>query len=140
MRRAQAAATVLAVAGVALVATGVATGGEEEGGGARSAAAPRPAATVAARPGLDVWIAQGCGSCHALAAAGSAGVIGPDLDEFLPGQTVADVVQSIAAPAARVTPGWGVGAMPEDFAQRIDGPDLQRLAAFLIDATDPGRD
>jgi cytochrome c oxidase subunit 2 len=136
MRRAQALAAVLAAAGLGLVATGVATGDGGATSGDGAAAAPaRPAATAAARPGLDVWIANGCGSCHALAAAGSTGFIGPDLDEVLPGQTAAQVLESIAAPNASFTPGWDSGAMPEDFAGRIDGADLRRLVGFLLDAT-----
>ena len=35
-------------------------------------------------PGAQVFANNGCGGCHALAAAGSGGVTGPDLDEVLP--------------------------------------------------------
>ena len=141
MRRAQAAAAGLAAAGIALVAAGIATGDDDGAKGVRATASPpRPAATVAARPGLDVWIAQGCGSCHTLAAARSTGVIGPDLDEVLPGQSSSEVLASIVAPGASATAGWSPGAMPDDFARRIDAADLRALAGFLLDATDAPRD
>ena len=143
MRRAQAAAAGLAAAGIALVAAGIATGDDDGAKGVRATASPpRPAATVAARPGLDVWIAQGCGSCHTLAAARSTGVIGPDLDEVLPGQSSSDVLASIVAPARRHG-----GLVAGRDARRLRAPhrraDLRALAGFLLDrrtrATEPPR-
>ena len=40
-------------------------------------------------PGAQVFANNGCGGCHTLAAAKSGGVTGPNLDEVLPGQTLA---------------------------------------------------
>ena len=37
--------------------------------------------------GKTVFVAEKCGSCHTLAAAGSHGTIGPNLDELMPSQT-----------------------------------------------------
>ena len=41
-------------------------------------------------PGAQVFANNGCGGCHTLAAAGSGGVTGPNLDEVLPGQSTGD--------------------------------------------------
>jgi sulfite dehydrogenase len=69
--------------------------------------------------GEEVFASAGCGSCHALAAAGSAGTIGPDLDEAQPSYDL--VVE-------RVTN--GMGAMPS-FADQLSEQQIQDVAAFV---------
>lgn len=85
----------------------------------------------AARDGLAVWTAQGCGSCHTLAAANAKGVIGPDLGATLKGMPAAYIRTSIVDPNANAAPGWETGTMPEDYAKRISPGDLDLLVAFL---------
>ena len=103
----------------------------------RAAAPPTatPAATAAAsrgdRDGLDVWAEQGCGSCHALAAANAHGFIGPDLGSSLKGVPASYIKDSIVAPNAAAAAGFTVGGMPEDYAARISPDDLDRLVTFL---------
>ena len=75
-------------------------------------------------PGLTVWTAQGCGSCHTLAVAGSSTEIGPNLDQALPG-VPADAIAAIV-----VNPPAG-SQMPEDFGERMTDRELADLAAFL---------
>ena len=55
-----------------------------------------------ARPGAQVFLPQGCGSCHTLAALGdvATGTVGPNLDEVLPGQSEAGIEESIVDPNA----------------------------------------
>ena len=106
----------LACAGAALTVAAFAAGGDEP-----------VRATVPARDGLAVFIAQGCGSCHRFAPAESVGPIGPDLGVALQDKDVASVKDAILAPS----PG---GPMPEDFATRISPPDLERLVTFLLSA------
>jgi mono/diheme cytochrome c family protein len=102
-------------------------------GGDDPAPAPRGSATAAAAPeGLAVWAAQGCGSCHTLAAADSHGTIGPDLGSSLRGMPASYVKESIVAPQAAVAAGYSAGAMPEDYARRIGPADLDRLVTFLL--------
>src|SRR6266545_2873470 len=60
-------------------------GGEEPGTGATSTAATGGGA----ENGKQIFIAQGCGGCHALSAAGTNGTTGPDLDEALKGKDAA---------------------------------------------------
>jgi cytochrome c oxidase subunit 2 len=104
---------------------------------------------------FDAWMAQqqamandpaqifstmGCGACHTLTAAGTAGTIGPALDELAanaggrqPGMTAeAYVEESIVSPDAHVVPGFPPGVMPKDFGQRLTPDQLQRLVAFLL--------
>ena len=123
-----------APAGVVLLAATAALwacGGGDDDGDA-GPASPRPAATAArADPGLRVWAAQGCGSCHTFAAAGSSGTFGPDLGETLRGAPPAIIRRAIVDPGAAATPGYGTGMMPEDYARRMSAADLDRLVAFI---------
>ena len=100
------------------------------GGG--SGAAPRAAsAGVAQDSGRAVFARMGCGSCHTLAAAGSRGEIGPDLDERLPGHTRASLVERITrGPAADGT----FSPMPDNFGDRLDDDELDALVDFLLAA------
>ena len=109
----------LACAGAAMTIAAFTAGGDEP---VRAAAQP-----TAARDGLSVFIAQGCGSCHRFAAAESVGPVGPDLDLALRGKDTAYVKDAILAPPQG-------GPMPEDFATRISPPDLERLVTFLLRA------
>ena len=133
MRIATAVAGALAIAAVAMAVLAFTTGGD----GDERAAAP-PTATPAAPPasgrtsgGLAVWAAQGCGSCHTLAAANAHGVIGPDLASSLKGVPASYIKESIVAPGKNAAAGYETGMMPEDYAARIAPEDLDALVAFL---------
>ena len=81
--------------------------------------------------GGQVFAANGCGSCHILAAAGSAGVIGPNLDEVLPGQSDAMIEESTVDPEATITSGFDSMVMPANYAEEITTEDLMLLVEFL---------
>jgi mono/diheme cytochrome c family protein len=87
----------------------------------RSQPAPR------SDPGLKVWTAQGCGSCHAFAPAGSTATIGPNLGHSLGGRSRDYIRESIVAPNAK----GGPSIMPEDFGKRISKPELDALVEFI---------
>ncbi len=59
-----------------------------------------PPETVGGEGGA-IFINNGCGSCHVLAAAETVGTQGPNLDESLPGQSAAQIEESIIAPRRR---------------------------------------
>ena len=69
-----------------------------------------------------MWAQAGCGGCHTLAAAGSSGDIGPNLDQLRP---------SIAAVAAQVTSGGG--GMPS-FGGTLSAAQIQALAGYVSTA------
>lgn len=124
--RASLAAGVLG-AGLAFALIAVTTG--IDGG---SSEAPRAAsAGVDQDSGRAVFARMGCGSCHRLAAAGSRGEIGPDLDQRLPGHTRASLVERITrGPAADGT----FSPMPDNFGDRLDDDELDALVDFLLAA------
>ena len=87
----------------------------------RSAAAAKPVAT--APTGAQLWTAAGCGACHTLAATGSNGASGPDLDHLRPSSTL------IAAQVESGGPG-----MPS-YKRSFTGPELSTLAAYVAAAS-----
>lgn len=121
MRATTLAAGGLACAGAAMTIAAFAGGGE-----------PAPPAAAPAPPdGLSVFIANGCGSCHTFAPAGSTAPIGPDLTVALVGSGREQVKAKIVAPMRD-------SMMPDDFATRISPPDLDRLVTFLLSAQSAG--
>jgi mono/diheme cytochrome c family protein len=84
-----------------------------------------PERVASSTPGLEVFNRMGCGSCHRLAAAGSNGPIGPNLDEVLQSHTAESLKAKIMAPGE-------TGAMPSDFAERMDDGELDALVSFLL--------
>ncbi len=108
-----------------------ATDGEpsEEPGGPAQEPAPGPPPPEGEEPpgdpaaGAVVWEEAGCGGCHTLAAAGSAGTIGPNLDESMP---------SFELAVDRVTNGQG--QMPA-FAGQLTDQQINDVAAFVTVST-----
>jgi mono/diheme cytochrome c family protein len=90
-------------------------------------------------PGAQVFANNGCGTCHTLAAAGSGGTTGPNLDEVLPGQTEAMIHESIADPNAKIAKGYPSGVMPSNFEQLITPKELEDLVKYLSESTSGGK-
>lgn len=82
-------------------------------------------------PGGQVFANNGCGACHALAAAQSNGQVGPVLDEVIPGQDAAMVEESIVEPDAQISEGFDGGIMPA-YAD-LTPEDLELLVEFLVE-------
>jgi mono/diheme cytochrome c family protein len=89
-------------------------------------------------PGAQVFANNGCGGCHTLAAAGSGGVTGPNLNEVLPGQTAAMVHESIVDPNKKIAKGYPANVMPQNFAQTISPQELEQLVEYLVENTSGG--
>ncbi|HZR96968.1 MAG TPA: cbb3-type cytochrome c oxidase subunit I [Gaiellaceae bacterium] len=132
------AAVMLAVAGLVGVAfgTGWITGhyttqaktktvtvgsGTTTAGATTTSTSTSGAGNVAA--GKQVFESASCGGCHTLAAAGSSGTVGPNLDQAKPAHAL--VVQ-------RVTN--GKGAMPS-FKGRLTSEQIENVADFVVAST-----
>jgi mono/diheme cytochrome c family protein len=89
-----------------------------------------------AGPGAEVFLTQGCGSCHTLAELGdvATGTIGPNLDEVIPGQSPKEVEQSIVDPNAKIEQGFPSGVMPETYGEDLTPKELQDLSEFIVEA------
>ena len=110
------------------------TGGGGSGGGGTGGGS-------GAAAGKAAFTANGCNSCHTLAAAGSNGKVGPDLDR-LPQEAQragkpldAFVRESIVNPNAYIEPGFPKGVMPPNFGQTIPKSQLDSLVKFLVDSS-----
>ena len=111
-----------------IVALAVGIGGGEAPGSATTASRAGPAE---ASSGREVFAEMGCGSCHGLAAAGSTGTFGPNLDERLPMHTRASLVSRIMARPGAVE---DFGGMPTNFRTRLTRAQLKQLVDFLLAA------
>jgi mono/diheme cytochrome c family protein len=92
-----------------------------------------------AGPGAEVFLSQGCGSCHTLQALGdiASGTVGPDLDDVLPGQSPQEIEQSIVDPNAKIEQGFPSGVMPETYGD-LPSKDIQDLVDFLVQEAGKG--
>jgi mono/diheme cytochrome c family protein len=89
-------------------------------------------------PGAQVFANNGCGGCHTLAAAGTGGVTGPNLNEVLPGQTAAMIEESIVDPNAHIAKGYPANVMPSNFKTIIKPSEIEQLVQYLISSTAKG--
>lgn len=94
------------------------------------AEAPRASVQTEDDSGRAVFTRMGCGSCHALAAAGSSGQMGPNLDSRLEHHTRATLIAQITAPADN----GDFSGMPDDFGSRMTARELDSLVDFLLAA------
>jgi mono/diheme cytochrome c family protein len=125
-------------------------------------------AAVAARPGKDTGALAaaggvtgtsaaagkqvftgigGCGSCHTLSAAGTTGVVGPNLDvrlrsdcatpqsKQIRGATLAKCISTaIVKPYAYIPSGYQAGVMPATFGQTLKPNEITALVNFISTA------
>jgi mono/diheme cytochrome c family protein len=94
--------------------------------------------SVPGGPGAQVFANNGCGGCHTLAAAGSGGVTGPNLDEALPGQSAKMIEESIADPNAEIVKGYPANVMPQNFGETLSAKELEDLVQYLLTETQGG--
>ena len=79
-----------------------------------------------ASPGAQLWAQAGCGGCHTLAAVGSSGQVGPNLDVLRP---------SAARIAYQITYG---GAVMPAFSGTLSTPEIQALASWVASVAGGG--
>jgi cytochrome c oxidase subunit 2 len=112
-----------------------AAGGGEESGGEEEGGAAGGEEEGSAENGKAVFEATGCGSCHALADAGTTGGTGPDLDESLAGQDEAFIEEGIVDPAAEIADGFQDGIMPPNYGTALSPAELDSLVKYLAEVT-----
>lgn len=88
-----------------------------------------------------------CGSCHTLAAAGTTGTVGPNLNTLheacaapasqkVRGATLEKCIETaITNPYAYIPPGYHAGIMPNTFSKTLSPSQIQALVAFLSSAS-----
>lgn len=108
--------------------TGTTPGGSEQ---------PGTKSETAAADGAAIFEDQGCGSCHALEAAGTSGATGPPLDEALADQDSAYIMKSIVDPTAEVAKGYDP-VMPQTYGEELAPDELDSLVRYLAESTGAG--
>jgi mono/diheme cytochrome c family protein len=107
-----------------------------EWAGVPGAAPPK----VPGGPGAQVFASQGCGSCHVLAAAGSGGTTGPNLDESLKaGVTVDKIHEMVVDPNAEIAQGYPRDVMPQNYEETLSEKELEDLVQYLFENTPAGK-
>jgi cytochrome c oxidase subunit II len=120
-------------------------------------AAMRAQALVLTQAGFERWLnkekqaaaaagsAQGktlftqqCGTCHALADAGTTAEVGPDLDKVLAGKNADFIRKSIVDPNAEIAPGFQPNVMPGNFDELLSQQQLDSLVEYLLDTAGKG--
>jgi mono/diheme cytochrome c family protein len=86
-------------------------------------------------PGAQVFANNGCGGCHTLKAAKSGGVTGPNLDEALPGDSLAMIHEEIADPNKKIAKGYPPNVMPQNYEQTMSPKELDDLVQYLFEET-----
>jgi mono/diheme cytochrome c family protein len=99
----------------------------------------KPPIPPGAGPGAQVFLSQGCGSCHTLSVLSdiATGTVGPNLDQVLPGMSPKEVEQSIVDPDAKVEQGFPSGVMPDTYGD-LPAKDLQDLVDYLVETAGKG--
>jgi mono/diheme cytochrome c family protein len=115
--------------------------------GALATAVQETVAPTAANGKIVFTGVGGCGSCHTLAAAGTTGTVGPNLDTRLKsdcatpqsqqirGTTLEECIhKAIVDPYAYIPSGYASGIMPNTFSKTLSPSQVQALVAFLSSA------
>ncbi|MGC1167117.1 MAG: c-type cytochrome [Solirubrobacterales bacterium] len=90
-------------------------------------------------PGAQVFASKGCGGCHTFAAAKAGGTVGPNLDEVLPGETMAMIHEDIADPNKEIAKGYPPNVMPANYEQTLSSKELDDLVQYLLEETSGGK-
>ena len=80
--------------------------------------------------GKEEYAEHGCGACHALAATGDDGKLGPRMDRQAR-DDIEEIVQNIVQPEGGGPPGFSLELMPRDYGDRIGAQDVEAIAAFI---------
>jgi mono/diheme cytochrome c family protein len=121
-------------------ATGIGTGEAQ----AERQAAPSPAQVAAARQriaaggattrrGRELFASEGCDRCHAIAAIGADGKLGPRLDTIE--NKADDIAESIVDPRHDIADGYPEKLMPDYYGKRLSNSQVQALADFIAAVT-----
>lgn len=75
-----------------------------------------------------------CGTCHTMAAAGTTGQVGPNLDTFLAKDPKPAILESIVNPEKEIAKGYSAGIMPPNYGQTLSPAELKALVNYIYDS------
>lgn len=124
----------LAIAGVGM---GSAPAGDPAPKSAQVAAAKKAiAADATAAEGAKEFESEGCDACHAIAATGAKGKLGPRLDTD--SDPVRQTAGNITDPRTDIAEGYEGKLMPTDYASRMSAEEIKAVATFIHTASTAG--
>jgi cytochrome c oxidase subunit 2 len=97
----------------------------------------KAAAAAGSAQGKTLFTQQ-CGTCHALADAGTTAEVGPDLDKVLAGKNADFIRKAIVDPNAEIAPGFQPNVMPGNFGELLSQQQLDSLVKYLLDTAGKG--
>jgi mono/diheme cytochrome c family protein len=95
-------------------------------------------ATAAAEQGGELFASAGCTGCHTLAAAGSTGTTGPNLDGTLKNKDEAYIRTAIVDPNDTIAKDYPPDVMPQDYGTSFSPEEIDALVAYLVESTSGG--
>jgi mono/diheme cytochrome c family protein len=128
------AVVVVVIMGVAIAGLGMGDAPKSEkpapAGGALRASKERLAAGgEMVQEGGKEFASEGCASCHAIAAGGRKGALGPRLDTDT--DPADEILSSITKPRADIVKGYEANLMPADYAKRMSKDELAAVVAYI---------
>jgi mono/diheme cytochrome c family protein len=93
---------------------------------------------VSGGPGAQVFVNNGCGGCHTFAAAEEGGMVGPNLDEEIPGESAAKVKEMIVDPNKEIAKGFPPNVMPQTYEQELTPKEVDDLVEYLLENSPSG--
>lgn len=80
--------------------------------------------------------ATSCGACHTLAAAGTTGQTGPNLNKYIEaGDNQAAIKKMIVDPNAEIAKGYPANVMPPNYGQTLSPAELKALVDYIYKNT-----
>lgn len=79
--------------------------------------------------------ATACGACHTLAAAGTNGKVGPNLNQALKADNQAAIKEMIVNPNKEIAKGFAAGVMPPSYGTTLTPAEIDALAAYIFKNT-----
>ena len=79
--------------------------------------------------------AESCGSCHTMAAAGTSGTTGPNLDKELTADPASATRESIVNPNKEIVPGYRANVMPPNYATALTSQQLDAVVNYVYHST-----
>jgi cytochrome c oxidase subunit 2 len=104
------------------------------GGGGNAQAGPTDAKALFTQ-GIPDKSVTACGTCHALADAGTTATTGPALDKVLKGKDAAFIKESILDPNKVIAPGYQPDIMPSNFGDTLSAQQVDALVQYLSKVT-----
>ena len=138
--RIAAAAVVVVVMAIALLGVGMGDAPKNDpaptGAAVQASKAAIAAGGTQVAEGREEFEEEGCDSCHAIAATGAKGQLGPRMDAQ--DDPADEIYENITEPRKDIKDGYEGELMPADYAKRMKPEQIKAVVAFIKAASTTG--